>query len=53
MRDRDREEGADGQSFLTAAVAEIGEDPYSTGIVHYDKLADALLKTFFTTDPSP
>ena len=53
MRDRDREEGAGSQSFLTAAVAEIGEDSESTGIARYDKLEDALLKTFFTTEPSP
>ena len=29
------------------------EKPCSTGDMRYDKLADALLKTFFTTDPNP
>ena len=29
------------------------ENLCSTGHLHYDKLADALLKTFFTTDPNP
>jgi len=41
------------QPLSAAREIQKRENLCSTGQLHYDKLADALLNTFFTTDPNP
>jgi len=41
------------QPLSAAREIQKRENLCSTGQLHYDKLADALLNTFFTTDPKP